>query len=213
MNLSDRQLERLLHAAAQAQGLDHAAHEPLARLRPSLRPTFRSPALLMAACLGLAAAAAWFLTPAASPPPHSAATRTAVPAPTKLTRVPTPTGQPGATRAVVLAIAEGPGGELTCVRWKDHCLTPGSRLADLAVGDLESIGTELACDASSPRLLIVGLEGPASSLPASDAEALSLAGCFRASAACGTGGFDEGGCSAAACALPSVSVRVASLVR
>ena len=141
------------------------------------------------------------------------AERTGTSARAPLARTASSRTHPAATRAIVLAIAEGPAGELTCVRWKDHCLTPGSRLADLAAGDLESIGTELACDASSPRLLIVGLEGPASSLPASDAEALSLAGCFSASAACGTGGFDEGGCSAAACALPSVSVRVASLVR
>ncbi len=213
MNLSDHQLERLLRAAVQAESLDGSAHEPLARLGPARPPVFRAPALLMAACIGIAAVVAWFLVPMASKPGRALVERGGTSSPAPVARAVSAGGQPAATRAIVLAIAEGPAGELTCVRWKDHCLTPGSRLADIAAGELESIGTELACDASSPRLLIVGLEGPASSLPASDAEALSLAGCFRASAACGTGGFDEGGCSTAACALPSVSVRVASLVR
>ena len=212
MKLSDSQIERLLRAAVQATRLDEGADAPLARIVPERRPVLRHPALLMAACLGVAGGAAWFFTrPAVRPVPP---TSPAIAMRGDAGAVVRATGNPVAvTRAVVLAIAEGPGGELTCVRWADQCLMPGTQLADLDTGELESIGAALTCDASSPHVLIIGLEGPASSLPASDAEALSLAGCFRASSSCGFGGFDESGCSTAACALPSVAVRVASLVR
>ncbi|MFN0011436.1 MAG: hypothetical protein ACKVS8_07310 [Phycisphaerales bacterium] len=195
MNLSDAQLEGLLRAAHEAEDFERDALRPVGRIWTAARV-----GLALAACLALCTAAVWLLAPG-----------TGTVAPTGLATAPAVLAPPA--RTVVMAIAEDEAGQLACVGWADHCLTPGTTLADLDTGELESIGAALACSPTSPRVLIVGLEGPAASLPRSDAEALSIAGCFRTSASCHSNTFDEHSCANVVCAAPSVAVRIASLVR
>ncbi len=199
MMRSDEQLEHLLRQAHGAEAFEGDALAPLARVGG-----WRSAVLAIAACLGLAAA--WWAMPAAGPtrPPARVMGTGAVAA------------RPGATRSVVLAISEDAAGEVACVRWADHCPVPGTRLADMGEADLARLGAELGCEPGEGRVLIVGMEGPAGAVPASDAEVARIAGCFRDAAACGEGagaGFDSSGCAATVCAAPTVAVRVASLVR
>ncbi len=195
MTLSDAQLEGLLRAAHEAEAFERDALKPVGRIWTGGRA-----GLAVAACVAVGTLVVWLLVPRAGPAaPVAIRTSPSIPA--------------AAFRTVVMAIAEDDAGQLACVGWADHCLTPGTTLADIDTGELESIGAALACIPTSPRVLIVGLEGPAASLPSSDAEAWSIAGCFRASAWCDTSTFDERSCANTVCAAPTVAVRIASLLR
>ncbi len=82
--------------------------------------------------------------------------------------------------AVVLAIVPDDAGELRCVRWLRGPLAgaSGLGLAGVHADELRAMGLGMLCEETAPRILVVGLEGPAGSLPASDSHAADLARCI-----------------------------------
>jgi hypothetical protein len=91
-----------------------------------------------------------------------------------------PSGAPVGANSVVLAIVPDDRGELRCVRWLPGplCGAGGPGLAGVHADELRAMGMGMLCEETAPRVLVVGLEGPAGSLPASDAHAADLARCI-----------------------------------
>lgn len=206
MKLTDGQLERLLTLANQAERLARPEVGVLVKRRGW---KLVSGGLAAAAALALVAGA-WWLAARGGVDPRAATTRPAM----RTAHAPaaTPTERESVS-SMLLAIAENAAGEMSCVGVRRDALAHGRTWSEMETGELERLGREAACDAQAPRLLVVGLQGPAQRLPSTDDEAVRLAGCLRAASGCGTESFNAGTCAASGCALPGVNVRVASITR
>ena len=81
---------------------------------------------------------------------------------------------------MVLTIVPDDRGELKCVRWASGPWggTLGQKLADVHADELRAMGLGMVCEHTAPKVLVVGLEGPAEMLPTSDARAADLARCI-----------------------------------
>jgi len=91
-----------------------------------------------------------------------------------------PAGNVAGADAVVLTIVPDDRGELKCVRWASGPWggTLGQKLADVHADELRAMGLGMVCEHTAPKVLVVGLEGPAEMLPTSDARAADLARCI-----------------------------------
>lgn len=91
-----------------------------------------------------------------------------------------PGAGPARADAVVLTIVPDDRGELKCVRWASGPWggTLGQKLADVHADELRAMGLGMVCEHTAPKVLVVGLEGPAEMLPTSDARAADLARCI-----------------------------------
>jgi hypothetical protein len=212
--LSDQRLEAWLRLAHAANEFERSAPHSAGR-----SPRQRGRRLLTLASGTLAAAMlallAWTgFAPSAAPP---APTPTAPPTPIASTGSPT-TPRPLAANEglepsgmVLLAVMQDEQGLLECVRWSDHSLASGQRMADLSAADLKQMGLQLACGDDPHTLLVVGLEGPSAMLPCSDERARELAMCLLTSEACSPLAFDRGACGRTGCADHGLQMRVESL--
>lgn len=200
--LDDNQLQTLLGLAHEAECMDTA---PPQRARTAItRPGARLALLAASIAVVAGLVALWALVPGS---PTSTAHRSAS------TAGPTDAGahvQPVGDGAVVLAIAQSDTGELRCVRWSPPHWA-GRSLRDVTTEELQSVGLSMVCDNLAQRLLVVGMEGPAAKLPASDQSAMQMAQCVLTAPGCGVGGFDPQVCRATGCVPGDVSVRVESV--
>lgn len=209
--LSDQRLEAWLRLAHTAEEFERSAPHAAGR-----SPRQRGRRLLTLASGTLAAAMlallVWTgLAPNAAPTPTPTITPIAA------------TGSPTAARGlaaneglepsgmVLLAVAQDEQGLLECVRWSDHSLASGQRMADLSAADLKQMGLQLACGDDPHTLLVVGLEGPSAMLPCSDERARELAMCLLTSEACSPLAFDRSACGRTGCTERGLQMRVESL--
>lgn len=200
--LDDNQLQTLLGLAHDAECLD--AGTPVGAERSPARAGARFALLAASIVLVAGLTALWVLIPGS---PTSVAHHTSVPPrPTGGTE-PNPAPRDG---AVVLAIVQSDTGELRCVRWSPPQWS-GRSLRDVTNEELQSVGLSMVCDNLAQRLLVVGMEGPAAKLPASDQSAMQMAQCVLMAPGCGVGVFDPQVCRATGCVPGDVSVRVESV--
>ncbi|MBU6413081.1 MAG: hypothetical protein KGS45_06370 [Planctomycetes bacterium] len=126
------------------------------------------------------------------------------------------TVQPAAHASVLLTIVEGsdPATGLPCVscRTVDLVATDGREQTLLAHAEPAVIQDAMnrTCSPSARRVVVVGLSGPAKSLPSNEAQATQLAQCIMAAPGAGSPGSDASIITnaATACMPESVSVRV-----
>ncbi len=114
------------------------------------------------------------------------------------------------TSSLLLAVYQNGAGKLSCVNWSTDVLK-GRAVTSLSANELTRLGLTLACDPEAARILVVGLEGPAGSLPCSDARAQAVAQCLSTTPPCAAGVFNPRTCAAAGCLDTDVKVRIESL--
>lgn len=112
--------------------------------------------------------------------------------------------------SLLMAVYQNDAGKFSCVNWSADALK-GRKISSLSAEELTRIGLTLSCDPAAARILVVGLEGPASALPSSDARAHAVAQCLTSSPPCASGVFNPQTCASAGCLAQEVTVRVESL--
>lgn len=230
--MTDRQLENLLRMAHEADEFARA-DQPALRLvnggaPRTARPIWRSALAWgsMAAVLGLAVGV-WMLRPAPTSGPALAVNRPAAPAtlsdPAASATV-SAAWEAGWSKiesmfglslprqgSVVMAIVQDQAGGIRCVRWTEHEWSEGRNLDQVDSAELKALAKTLVCERDAPRVVVVGLEGPAPTLPQSESMATEVAECILRSPTCHPATWSPTSCAQQACMPEAVRVRFETL--
>lgn len=197
--ISDERLLQMLRDADALNALEHGRTPA-----PAVRRTRLIPFAIAAAVLIAGAGLALFGSRDRSSPGSPVEIAAVAPRPES----PDPAAAP--TSSLLLAVYQNGAGKLSCVNWSTDVLK-GRAITSLSANELTRLGLTLACDPEAARILVVGLEGPAGSLPSSDARAQVVAQCLSTTPPCAEGVFNPRTCAAAGCLDTEVKVRIESL--
>lgn len=206
--LSDDQLEQLLRDAHAVEAFHRGDDVPAPKtVRPwsnasAAGPRYRWLALAAAALALIAIPVAIYSTRSSG---TIAPRQTTIATPDRQTA---PDAVP--TSSLVLAVYQNDAGKLSCVNWSAEAFH-GRTLASLTSEELTRVGLSLSCDPTAARVLVVGMQGPASALPTTDDHARAVAQCLSTSAPCTSGSFNPTTCASSGCLSQQVQVRIESL--